>query len=842
MSQPASRLTVGERFVHYRIRSLLGAGGMGEVYLADDERLRRPVALKVLLDASERFLFEARAASALNHPNVAHIYDVGQERDLVFIAMEYVEGVTLEKRIESGRLRIPEAIDLALQLADALTEAYAKGIVHRDLKPGNIVINQRGQAKILDFGIATMPGDPSENVIVGTVPYMSPEQARGRAVDPRSDIFSFGTILYEMVTGARPFDAESALVTMRNILDAEPAPPGEEVPAALRRILARCLEKEPDRRYSSPRQLVADLRALHTPPPPRRARRMWTAAAFVTAGIAIAGQIMLARRSATPQPPPRLVKITTAPGLEDEPAISPDGNSIAYTSDERGNLDVFVRPLTGGEAVRLTDSDADDAQAAWSPDGTRIAFVSARDRGGRLSIVLGQALGNFVNAQGGDLYVVPASGGPSVKIVDNAFYPAWSPNGTSIVFQSPRGGRWDLWIVELGRGTLRQLTRDQEFDYQPSWSPDGKSIVYASGMPSPYRVKVVPAVGGPTRIITDGRDGVLLKPVFAPDGRSVLYSSRRGGSLNLWRTSLVSRNAKAERLTLGEGDDVNASVAGRRVLYASVRQMPDLWSLDVATRKLEQVTFDTGMEEFPHRSLEGSLVFASDRGGSDAIWLRDAKGALRLVAAKTYAGQVRWSGDGEWIAYRCNDDGITRVVIQRPGLAEARVVASKAEAPAWSPDGRHLAVTSWEKQAKAQIAVVAIDGRTPLQYVTSLPLTTSYPSWSPDGKQLTFQATHDDGTRHIWIVDVVTGRARALTSGASEDSHPQWSPIDANVIFFVRNHENLMSVRVSTGEVAPVTQFAEPNMILDYPGWSVDGSKIDFSIARKRGDLYMLEF
>lgn len=841
-----SLLTVGETIVHYRIRSLLGEGGMGEVYLAEDERLRRPVALKVLRDASERFLFEARAASALNHPNVGHIYDVGRERDLVFIAMEYVEGVTLETRIASGPLMTSEVVDIAAQLADALCEAYAKGIVHRDLKPGNIVINQRGQAKILDFGIAKMPeglgGDTTPNSIVGTVPYMSPEQARGRAVDPRSDIFSFGTILYEMVTGVRPFDGTSVLDTMRNIVDAQPAPVAEQVPAALRRIIDTCLEKDRDRRYASPRQLVAELRELQAPAQPERARRIWAVVAIAVAGLVILGQLLLARRERKPVPPPRLVKVTTAPGLEDEPAISPDGKSIAYTSDEHGNLDVFVRPLAGGEAIRLTDSDSDDAQPAWSPDGTRIAFVSGRGRDGRLSIVLGQSLGNFMNANGGDLFVVPAAGGAPVKLLDNAFYPSWSPDGKSIAVQSSRGGRWDIWKIEVAGGVLTQLTRDLDFDYQPSWSPDGKTIVYGSGMPEPYRLKTVAATGGPTRVLTDGKDGVLLKPVFASDGKSVLYSSARGGSLNLWRLSLAAKKAEPERLTLGEGDDVNPSVAGTRVVYASVRQTPDLWTLDVVTSKLEQLTFDTSGEEFPHRSASGVLTFASDRGGSQAIWLRDASGALKVLAARPDAGQPRWSPDGTQIAYRYRDKGQTRIAIQRPGSAELRIMAHESESPAWSPDGKQLAFTSWAKYEKAQIAVVPVNGRGAQRYVTSLPLTTSYPTWSPDGTFIAFQATRDDGTRHVWIVEVATGRARALTRGASEDSHPQWSPRDGDVIFFVRNHENLMSVRVSTGEVAPVTRFAEPNMILDYPGWSIDGSKMDFSIARKRGDLYMLEF
>lgn len=839
------RLAAGERFVHYRVRALLGSGGMGEVYVAEDERLHRPVALKVLFEASDAFLLEARAASALNHPNVAHIYDVGRERDLAYIAMEYVEGETLERRIAAGPLPPDEVLEIAVQLADALCDAQAKGIVHRDLKPGNIVLNQRGQAKILDFGIAKMPDTTADvpGEIVGTVPYMSPEQTRGRPVDARSDQFSFGTILYEMLAGVRPFDGSSSLETMRNIGSRDPAPLGEHVPAALRRIVRRCLAKEPARRYRTPRELVAALRAVRARSG-ERTRRPWIAFAGVAIAIAavLALVLILLDRGASQPPAPRIARITSAPGLEDEPALSPDGRSIAYTSDERGNLDVYVRSVDGGEPVRLTDSDADDAQPAWSPDGRRIAFVSARARGGRLSIVLGQALGNSVSAKGGDLYVVDTAGGAAVKLVDDAYYPVWSPDGAWIAFQSSRGGRWDLWKIPAAGGTPIQLTNDPEFDYQPSWSRDGKQLVYGSGMPGPYRLKVLAVDEGTSRAITDGEDGVLLKPAFAADGRSVLYSSARGGSLNLWRIAASGKRVEPERLTLGEGDDVNASAMGEDVVYASVRQTPDLWTIDQAGGAAEQVTFETGVEEFPHRASDGTLAFASDRGGADAVWLRDADGTMRQLVAAPGAGQIRWSPDGTRVVYRHHEDGETRVVIRDLERGAAMVIARDAEAPAWSPDGARLAVTCWRDQAKSQIAVVSLDGRSPLHFVTAIPLTASYPSWSPDGKSIAFQATRDDGSRHIWIVDVAAGTARPLTSGASEDSHPQWSPRDPDRIVFVRNHENLMSLRVSTGEVEPLTRFSEPNTILDYPGWSVDGTRIDFSVSRKRGDLYRLRF
>src|SRR4029434_7761683 len=436
---------------------------MGIVYAARDLHLDRRVAIKVLPPAAvtdserrRRFVQEAKAASALNHPNILHIYDVeairsedGSPAD--FIAMEYVSGRTLDRLIAGRGLLVDQALQYAAQIAGGLAAAHAVGIVHRDLNPANVIGNENGLVKILDFGLAKLLG-PLEaddiastqaiqpgtqaGAILGTVPYMSPEQAEGKSVDARSDIFSFGAVLYEMITGRRAFPGDSTATTLAAILHQEPKPVSElvkSVPRELERIIAQCLRKDPARRF----QHLDDVKVLldqlrddidrgmevtgrESPPPAHRAMGPLALAAAVAVLLAVAGFVWWKMRPAPPQRGPGLTRLTSDTGLTTDPALSSDGRLLAYASDRavtagaEDNLDLWVQQLPAGEPLRLTRHPADDREPSFSPDGTSIAFCSERD--------------------GGGIYTISALGGDERLIAPYGRRLAFSPDGESIVY------------------------------------------------------------------------------------------------------------------------------------------------------------------------------------------------------------------------------------------------------------------------------------------------------------------------------------------------------------------------------------------------------------------------
>jgi len=398
---------IGQTLDHYRIESKLGEGGMGVVYKARDTQLDRPVAIKVLPSdkvadpaRKQRFVQEAKAASALNHPNIVTIYDIRSEGGVDFIVMEYIEGQTLDERIPSKRMRPRQALHYAIQVADALAKAHSAGIVHRDLKPSNIMVTEEGRIKVLDFGLAKLlePVDSSadaatltarplteEGAVLGTAAYMSPEQAEGRKLDGRSDIFSFGSVLYEMVTGRKPFTGDSRLSVMSKILNEDPKPPGQlalSIPPELEKIILHCLRKDLARRY----QHMADLKVALEDVEEESAsgeqvavaasRRRWAWAALLPVLLA-AGSFAWWWLEQPRAEPLRAVALTTFPGAELYPSFSPDGNHVAFTwtGPKQDNPDIYVQMIGSGSPLRLTTDPRSDYNPVWSPDGRWIAFL-----------------------------------------------------------------------------------------------------------------------------------------------------------------------------------------------------------------------------------------------------------------------------------------------------------------------------------------------------------------------------------------------------------------------------------------------------------------------------------
>ena len=477
------RLAAGDRLGSYEIVGTLGAGGMGEVYRARDTRLGREVAIKVLpaeklSDPARRARFEqeARAVAALNHPHIVTIHEIESAGGVDFIVMELVAGKTLDALIPRHGMRFGEVLRIAIPLADALAAAHGAGIVHRDLKPANVMVTPEGVVKVLDFGLAkltqaeTASSDDDTTLdaqaklshpgtVAGTPAYMSPEQATGGPVDARSDIFSFGALLYEMVTGRRPFGGGSTAEMLAALLKEQPRPPGEvatDVPKELERIILRCLRKEPERRFQSVLDVKVELQevkeesdsAAVAPARPQAGRRRaaWAVGGLAALLIASATAVWLWRIRGVPLPPPRVVPLTALSGDETFPTFSPDGQQVAFSwnGEKEDNRDIYVKMIGSSEMHRLTTDPAADGSPAWSPDGRRIAFV-----------------------RGGAIHLISPLGGPDRKVSGDLFggSRSWSPDGRWLAALGPGAGpdaaARSIYLVPVDGGEPRPLTRAQ---------------------------------------------------------------------------------------------------------------------------------------------------------------------------------------------------------------------------------------------------------------------------------------------------------------------------------------------------------------------------------------------
>ena len=869
---------IGKTLAHYEITALLGKGGMGEVYRARDTRLGREVALKVIAhdrsgdpEREARLAREARTLASLQHANIASIYGFESIDDVQFLVMELVEGEDLEQRLRAGRLATDEALDVACQIATGLEVAHEQGIVHRDLKPANVKIAPDGQVKILDFGLAravlgevadadpaTSPtitaGMTAAGTILGTAAYMSPEQARGRTVDRRADIWAFGCVLFEMLTGRRAFGGETVSDTLASLLTRTPewnALPGD-VPPRLRELVQRCLTKDARQRLrdiGEARVLLESVDADGPVTPVGQRSSSNTAIRFVL--LAVAGLVLFgagyALRSAdsttstdTIDPDVRVRRLTYAPGLEHEPTLSPDGNYVAYTTDAEDNLDITVLPLAGGNPTRVVDHPADDAHPAWSPDGTRLAFVSARDRGGSLNVVGGLgALSRLVHGLGGDIFLIPALGGTPTKLVDQAMYPTWSPDGSEIAFQAIRDGRSNIWAIPADGGEPRALTHDDTIDFQPAWSPDGEWVAFCSL--GPTGLLAVPATGGDPLVLVEGR---VTSPAWSPDGEWIYFSSDRAsvaGYMSLWRIPFRPHEppiVRPQRVTVGAGSAIGVDVSadGTRLVYTEMVDAPDIWSWDPVTGAVERVAALDGAEDFPSLSPDGRrLAFASDRGGTERIWTLDMEsGVLEQMHTTGPAVGPRWSPDGDRLLYMADSGAGQDVAVRRWGEVKGRTIAPDVAAAAgaeWSPDGTRIAFGS------AGLVVTDLAG----EQRRILDGDGAFPTWSPDGSTIAYQKSLPDGAREVWAVAAEGGAPWRIAGGDVEYSHPQWSPTDPDRILVVVDHQEVAVIRVSTGEVETTTTIGSTRVLVDYPCWSFDGRKAYFSLSRATGDVYSIE-
>ncbi len=674
----------------YVVEARVGAGGMGEIYRAKDKRLNRSVALKVLpfrLGSSEnsleRFEREAKAISALNHPNICTIYDVGEHNHQPFMVMELLEGETLQQRLQHKRLDSKELLSVAVQIADGLDAAHRKGIIHRDIKPANIFITESGQAKILDFGlaklrepssvnggsgIATLPGElTGPQTVVGTTAYMSPEQAQGKPVDTRTDIFSFGCVLYEMCCARPAFSGETAASIMAAVISRDPISLHQLepcVPPSLERAITRCMRKDPEQRFQSIRDLKLTLEEIKEDSnsgvqAARPKRHSWLPYAIVAlisillAFGAWAWWRIWREPSATPL---AVEQLTFDSGLTTDPAISPDGKLIAYASDRagEGNLDIWVQYLQG-EPIRITHNPADEMQPSFSPDGTQIVYRSTQD--------------------GGGIYMVSSLGGGEPRLIaKGGASPHFSPDGTEILFSDPgivSRHAYTLNIAVPG-AQRKQLAPELLGVAFPLWSPDGRQILLigfqVGASLGDAGLFVVSRDGGKAEKvrldgpIPAGLSGGMLD-AWLPDNRVIAEAEVRGRT-NLWQVDLAPHPWRVRgfhQLTFGTGTSKSLSVArDGTVVLSSEAASSDLWSFPADTNRAKlsgepyRLTQDSLNAAFPSISLDGTkLAYSAEQSGKGRIWIMDLPSAQKraLTSSPNYDSRPVISSDGKRILF-----------------------------------------------------------------------------------------------------------------------------------------------------------------------------------------------
>ena len=898
-------LEEGQSLGHYEIIGLLGRGGMGEVYLAKDKLLNRRIALKLLpadytrnKDRLRRFQQEAQAASALNHPNILTIHELGQVNGQQFMATEFVEGETLRQRMKRSRLSLGEALDIAVQTAGALAAAHRAGIIHRDIKPENIMLRPDGYVKVLDFGLAkltqqeertpkpieTDKTETSSGLLMGTVKYMSPEQAQGLQVDQRSDIFSFGVVLYEMITGRAPFEGKTSKDLIGAILRTEPGPL-LNVPDELQLVLKKALSKDKEQRYETIADLIIDLKKLketldletklqHSavgapqdviassrtePAVPTgkignvdtapsieyligEIQRHKTGATLAAAVFAIAAvaiglglySFFKLRRAAIPFQNTKVTRLTTS-GNAWSPAISPDGKYIVFGSVENGKVSLWRRQMGTNSQVQILSPTEGRrfGGAAFSPDGKYVYYSINRDYSNR-----------------GELYQISISGGTARRIpIDMDGRISVSPDGKRLAYIRYDANRSEKALLTANAdGTDERIILKQKADLScgycndAPWSPEGTSIAYAGYSSSgKARIMEVNLLDGTERAISSPEWAHVVFITWLPDksGLILVATSDHLGPEQIWHVTYPAGEARKLTNDVSNYEGISISSDGKALITTQLEVESRIWTApinpndsslpDMSHAKQVSVNrFDgrSGLSFAP----DGKIVYGSKDGGEDGIWIMDADGENRKLLAHNGIHPAV-SPDGRYIVYQSTKDGfIWRMDIDGANLKQL----AGGGYPSISPDSKWVLYNHSESQQPTAWKV-SIDGGVPMEIIDTQ---SHMPRLSPDGRLLAYGYFAEKNEPRLAIAPPEGGQPLKTFVLPSGFSVYNWTPDGKALTFCASKNRNIWAQSIEGGPPRQLTNFSPPDVV--YSDWSRDGTQLAFVRVSTIRDIVLI--
>jgi Tol biopolymer transport system component len=871
----------------YRIDTRLGEGGMGVVYRATDTTLNRTVAIKFLCSeaadgsARQRFQREAQTASSLNHPHILTVHAIGDFDGRDYIVTEFVDGGTLRDWCRAAVRPHRQVLELLTGVADAIASAHEAGILHRDIKPDNILITKGGSGKLADFGLAkrldVAPVTSSDtidltrpHVVLGTIAYMSPEQAQGHAIDARSDIFSFGVMLYEVLFGQRPFGGSSDLLVLQNLVHNEPVQAPADSPAEIRLMVEKALAKDPAERYQGMRELVVDLRraAARRPdsrqaavapvsrlPLPRRILILAGVAAVLAAigGWALRGVTGIA----TPARYVEFRRLTDMVGLEENPALSPDGSRVAFVAAAGGRRQIWVRLIEGGAQIQLTTDDVDHYNPRWVPDSSAILYYTPGAQPG----------------DNGTIWETPALPGRPRPLVEAVTPADVSRDGRQFAFIRFRGGAPELTIAARDGASPRAIVKLPPGQYSNvRWSPDGRQLAYIherGGAAFYTAVMVASVADGTTRAIAE--DYLFQGAAWLADGTGLIVSSSQGSympyppTLNLW--SIPLDGGRRSQLTFGEASYESPDFTHNQLLASRVRGQSDVWKFPVSLSPADnarggvRITRQTGLlQTLTISPDESEVAVLSDSGGHSNVWIaRVSDGAMRPLTREFDPNVVvavpSWSPRGDWINFLSTRNSAQNVTLwlAKPDGSQTRDLRIEGVWVCWSPRGDQIYYTAAAANGDTQeIRKLSVDGGQPAVVRTDDAIGCAV---SPDNGALYYARILRQAGGSF---DLEVRVARPETAPSSVLARLAGTRVPAGAINFQiypspdgrwlatplvdGSTTNLWAISTETGALRQLTDFGQRNVVIARRiAWSRDGRSVYAAVSDVDSDIVMLD-